>query len=84
MVLWSYLIAEMQSSSDKTVVSIASMLISLAAAGLAVASCSSSSSGAFIGSLPQMPPAFVTAKRKLNDYSILRPAENAFPSWQYG
>lgn len=44
----------MQSSPDKTVARIASMLISLAAARLAVASCSSSSSGAFNGSLPQM------------------------------
>lgn len=56
------------SSSEKTAVTAACTLISIMGARLAVGSCTSS--------LQQPRPAFVTTKRKLIGYTILRLTEN--------
>lgn len=66
------------SHSDEAAASAASTLVSAASAGLAVASCASSSpsSGAFKGSFKQLASAFVGTERKLIGNGIPRVTES--------
>lgn len=66
-------------ASNKTASTAASRLISVAAARLAVASCLSSLSSSVVskGSQQLLLPVFITTRRKLIPYGILRSTENA-------